>query len=71
MSLDEQLRRQFSKKRKSIPVDKYFRALVKLEGSDLHMKVGRSPLCRVHGTLQALNRDPITAEEMVLSLIHI
>ncbi len=69
MSLDEQLRRQFSKKRKSIPVDKYFRALVKLEGSDLHMKVGRSPLCRVHGTLQALNRDPITAEEMVTLLL--
>ena len=69
MSLDEQLRYQFSKKRESIPVDKYFRALVKLEGSDLHMKVGRSPLCRVDGTLQALNRDPVTAEEMVTLLL--
>ena len=69
MSLDEQLRYQFSKKRESIPVDKYFRALVKLEGSDLHMKVGRSPLCRVNGTLQALNRDPVTAEEMVTLLL--
>ncbi len=64
-SLDEALQRRFSKKRESIPVDKYFRALVKLEGSDLHMKVGRPPICRIHGTLQQLNRDPISAQEMV------
>ena len=69
ISLDQELRHKFSKKRESIPVDKYFRALVKLEGSDLHMKVGRAPLCRVDGTLQALNRDPVTAEEMVTLLL--
>ena len=46
------------------PVDKYFRALVKLEGSDLHMKVGKPPIVRVNGTLKELKRDPIEVEEM-------
>ena len=46
------------------PVDKYLRALVKLEGSDLHMKVGKAPVVRVNGTLKELKRDPIEVEEM-------
>ncbi|MGI9519317.1 MAG: type IV pilus twitching motility protein PilT [Pirellulaceae bacterium] len=46
-------------------VDKYFRALVKLEGSDLHMKVGQPPIIRIHGTLKPLNRESIGAEEMI------
>ena len=33
---------RFTQKRKEIAVDKYFRALVKLGGSDLHMKVGQA-----------------------------
>ncbi len=45
-------------------VDKMFRALVKLEGSDLHLKVGKPPIVRVKGSLRPLNRDPITDEEM-------
>ena len=43
-------------------VDKIFRALVKLEGSDLHLKVGQPPVVRVHGTLKPLNRGPIEAD---------
>jgi twitching motility protein PilT len=39
--------------------------LVKLEGSDLHLKVGRPPIVRVNGTLRPLNRGPIDDEEMV------
>jgi twitching motility protein PilT len=35
-------------------VDKYFRALVKLGGSDLHMKVGKPPIVRVNGTLEGV-----------------
>ncbi len=46
-------------------VDKLFRALVKLEGSDLHLKVGLPPYVRVNGSLRPLNRDPIDDEEMV------
>jgi twitching motility protein PilT len=46
-------------------VDKLFRALVKLEGSDLHLKVGRPPMVRVRGKLLPLNRPPIEMDEMV------
>ena len=45
-------------------VDKMFRACVKLEGSDLHLKVGKPPIVRVKGTLRPLNREPITGDEM-------
>ncbi len=55
---------RFTKKREEREVDKYFRALVKLEGSDLHMKVGNAPIVRVNGTLKPLNREPIEIEEM-------
>ncbi len=55
---------QFVVKQTEKPVDKYFRALVKLEGSDLHMKVGKAPIVRVNGTLKELNRGPIDVEEM-------
>ena len=52
-------------KREELEVDKIFRALVKLEGSDLHLKAGRSPIVRVDGTLRPLNRGEIDPEEMV------
>ena len=45
-------------------VDKLFRACVKLEGSDLHLKVGKPPIVRIKGTLRPLNRDPIDNDEM-------
>ena len=60
---DEMIAR-FNKEQEELEVDRYFRALVKLEGSDLHMKVGQPPIIRVHGTLKPLNRDPVTSEEM-------
>lgn len=56
---------QFMKQREELEVDKIFRALVKIEGSDLHMKVGRPPMVRVKGELRPLNRPPIEQEEMV------
>ena len=52
-------------KREELEIDKIFRALVKLEGSDLHLKAGRSPIVRVDGTLRPLNRGAIENEEMV------
>ena len=38
---------------------------MKLEGSDLHLKVGLAPYVRVNGSLRPLNRDPIDDEEML------
>jgi len=56
-------------KREPLEVDKIFKALVKLEGSDLHLKVGQPPMVRVKGELRPLNRPPIENEEMVRLLI--
>ena len=56
---------RFLKKKKSFEIDRLFRALVKLEGSDLHLKVGQPPFVRVSGALRALTRGPIDDEEMV------
>ena len=50
--------------RGELEIDKLFRALVKFEGSDLHLKVGSSPIVRVTGSLRPLNRGPIDDEEM-------
>ena len=60
---------QFIKEKKELEVDKYFRALVKFSGSDLHMKVGRPPMVRIKGELKPLNRGPIDGEEMTRLLV--
>lgn len=65
----EDFAKQFSKKKEELEVDKYFRALVKLSGSDLHMKVGKPPCVRVKGDLKPLNRGNIESEEMVRLLV--
>lgn len=52
-------------KNTELEIDKMFRALVKLEGSDLHLKVDKPPFVRVHGSLRPLSRPPIDDEEMV------
>ena len=51
-------------KKEPFEVDKLFKALVKLEGSDLHLKVGRPPIVRIKGELRPLERDPIDDDEM-------
>jgi len=56
---------RFKKKKEPLEIDKLFRALVKLEGSDLHLKVDRPPYIRVGGSLRPMNRDPIDDDEMV------
>ncbi|TWT31043.1 Twitching mobility protein [Posidoniimonas corsicana] len=48
-----------------LEVNKLFRACVKQEASDLHLKVGKPPMMRVGGTLRALNSPPIRDEEML------
>jgi twitching motility protein PilT len=52
-----------------IEVNKFFRALVKLEGSDLHMKVGRPPNVRIRNELRPLNYAPISQREMAELLV--
>jgi len=56
---------RFLGRRPETEIDKLFRALVKLEGSDLHLKAGCPPIVRVAGSLRPLNRPPIEIEEMV------
>jgi twitching motility protein PilT len=55
---------RFGGRHGELEIDKLFRALVKFEGSDLHLKVGSSPIIRVSGSLRPLNRGPIDDDEM-------
>jgi len=64
ISLEGDIER-FCRKRKDLEIDKLFRAVVNLEGSDLHLKVGAPPYIRVAGTLRPLNREPVDDDEMV------
>jgi twitching motility protein PilT len=59
----------FIRTKKDLEVDKLFRATVKFEASDLHLKVGKPPMIRVRNELRPLNRGPIEAEEMVRLLV--
>lgn len=61
----DDLRARLLQTREDLKVNKFFRALVRLKGSDLHMKVGNPPIVRVHGTLKPLDHPPIETEEMV------
>ena len=55
---------RFGARHGELEIDKLFRALVKFEGSDLHLKVGSAPIIRVSGTLRPLNRGPVDDDEM-------
>jgi twitching motility protein PilT len=57
------------KKQEELEVDKYFRALVKLKGSDLHMKAGKPAYIRVKGALKPLNMPDISDDEMERLLV--
>ncbi|MEX0700493.1 MAG: type IV pilus twitching motility protein PilT [Planctomycetales bacterium] len=43
-------------------IDKYFVALHKNEGSDLHLSTGCPPMFRVHGTMSAVKSPPMEAD---------
>jgi len=60
--LDQQL---FLGKHQELEIDKLFRTVIKLEGSDLHLKVDLPPHVRVNGLLRPLNRGKVDDEEMV------
>lgn len=50
--------------KKELEVDKLFRQIIKFNGSDLHLKVGKPATLRVRGELRELNMPPITKEQM-------
>jgi twitching motility protein PilT len=52
------------KKKGELEVNKLFRAMIKVGGSDLHLKVGKPATIRVRGTLRELDMPPINDEEM-------
>jgi twitching motility protein PilT len=62
---------EMSTHRPEIEINKLFRALVKLEGSDLHLKVGRPAHIRVAGSLRPLNLPPIEEEPMTKLLFEL
>jgi twitching motility protein PilT len=45
-------------------IDKLFRAQIRLKGSDLHLRVDCQPAVRLRGSLRALNRGPVSKDEM-------
>jgi twitching motility protein PilT len=50
--------------REDLEVNKFFRALIKFGGSDLHLKVGKPATIRARGTLRELDMPPISHEDM-------
>lgn len=65
MAEHDDVKSSLMRMRPNLEVDKLFRACVKLEGSDLHLKVGKPPMVRVDGSLRPMNRGEISDEEMV------
>jgi twitching motility protein PilT len=61
----EAFKERYAGEARSLEIDKLFRACVALEGSDLHLKVGKPPYIRINGTLRPMNRGPIDDDEMV------
>jgi twitching motility protein PilT len=45
-------------------VNVFFRAVMKHEASDLHMKVGLPPMMRLKGVIRKMDHPPITEEQM-------
>jgi twitching motility protein PilT len=57
--------------RREPEVNKLFRAVMKLEASDLHLKVGQPPMVRLRGLIQRLNAPPLTQEHMEKLLLPV
>jgi twitching motility protein PilT len=45
-------------------VNKLFRMVMRLEGSDLHLKVGQPPMLRLKGDIRRMEMRPLTQEDM-------
>ena len=74
MSTDNAGQQPISDNHQDLEINKYFRAVVKLEGSHFHLKAGRPPFVRINGILGPLNHPPVDDEEMtrlVLPLLNV
>lgn len=49
---------------KDLPINKLFRAMIDIGGSDLHLQVGKPAILRVKGDLKPLDMPPINEEQM-------
>ena len=45
-------------------IDKYFKAAIKSEASDLHLKTGQPPKLRIHSKLKSTSGNPLTEAEV-------
>ena len=45
-------------------IDKYFKAAIKSEASDLHLKTGQPPKLRIHSKLKSTSGNPLTEAEI-------
>src|SRR3954451_717427 len=50
--------------RREPEVNKLFRMVMKHEGSDLHLKVGRPPMMRLKGVIREMEMKALTQEDM-------
>src|SRR5881227_1750642 len=50
--------------KKEPPVNKLFRMVMKLEASDLHLKVGQPPMVRLRGDIRRTEAPLLTQEDM-------
>ncbi|MCS6852114.1 MAG: PilT/PilU family type 4a pilus ATPase [Gemmataceae bacterium] len=50
--------------RREPEINKLFRAVMKLEGSDLHLKVGLPPMMRLKGVIRQMESPPLSQEDM-------
>src|SRR3954468_13390634 len=57
--------------RREPEVNKLFRMVMKLEASDLHLKVGQPPMVRLRGDIRRLDAKPLTQEDMERLLLPI
>jgi twitching motility protein PilT len=55
----------FNQAKSDLPVNLFFRQMIKFGGSDLHLQVGKPPMLRIKGVIRELQMDPISAEDMV------
>jgi len=53
-----------SSTRNELPINKLFRAMIDINGSDLHLQVGKPAILRVKGALKPLDMPLITEEQM-------
>ncbi|QQL46226.1 type IV pilus twitching motility protein PilT [Sulfuriroseicoccus oceanibius] len=50
-------------------IDHYFRALIEVGGSDLHLSEGQPPKVRVHGAVTALEGEPVLTHDVMQALL--